>query len=75
MRKDVSALFYLNREGCSWRALSHDLGIPCKTAYNYFRVRITNGTWDRMVDGLIAASDRLKVNLGESPDAVRRRFD
>jgi putative transposase len=52
MREVLNALFYLNREGCSWRALPHDLSIPWKTAYNYFRAWISNGTWDQLVDAL-----------------------
>jgi putative transposase len=52
MRAVLDALFYLNREGCSWRALPHDFGVPWKTAYNYFRAWDSNGTWDRLVDAL-----------------------
>jgi putative transposase len=52
MREVVNALFYLNREGCSWRAIPHDFGIPWKTVYNYFRDWITNGTWQRIQDTL-----------------------
>jgi putative transposase len=52
MREVLNALFYLNREGCSWRAIPHDFGIPWKTVYNYFRAWASNGTWDRLVDVL-----------------------
>jgi putative transposase len=62
MREVLNALFYLNREGCSWRAIPHDFGIPWKTVYNYFRAWISNGTWDHLVDVLRrrvrAAADR-----------------
>jgi putative transposase len=33
LREVVNALFYHVREGCTWRALPHDLP-PWKTAYN-----------------------------------------
>src|SRR3954470_1368185 len=36
MREVVNALFYLTREGCTWRALPHDFP-PWKTVYNYFQ--------------------------------------
>ena len=35
-REVVNALLYVNREGCSWRALPHDLP-HWKTMYNFFR--------------------------------------
>src|SRR5260370_11227514 len=45
MREVLNALFYHNREGCSWRAIPHDFGIPWKTVYNYFRAWSDDGTW------------------------------
>jgi putative transposase len=33
LREVLNALFYHNREGCSWRALPHDFGLPWKTVY------------------------------------------
>jgi putative transposase len=52
MRQVLNALFYLSREGCSWRALPHDFGVPWKTIYNYFRAWSEDGTWQRLVDAL-----------------------
>jgi len=52
MREVLNALFYRTREGCSWRAIPHDFGVPWKTAYNYFRAWADDGTWDRMVTAL-----------------------
>jgi putative transposase len=52
MREVLNALFYHNREGCSWRAIPHDFGIPWRTVYNYFRAWIDDGTWDRLVTAL-----------------------
>jgi putative transposase len=45
-------LFYHAREGCSWRAIPHDFGIPWKTVYNYFRAWSADGTWDQVVTAL-----------------------
>jgi putative transposase len=64
MREVLNALFYHNREGCSWRAIPHDFGIPWKTAYNYFRAWITNGTWDHLVDTL---RQRTRTAAGRHP--------
>lgn len=52
MREVLNALFYVNREGCSWRALPHDFGIPWKTVYNYFRDWKDDGTWEVLVTAL-----------------------
>ncbi len=35
MREVVNGILYVNREGCRWRALPHDLP-PGKTVYNVF---------------------------------------
>jgi putative transposase len=51
LREVLNALFYLNREGCSWRALPHDFP-PWKTVYNYFRAWTQDGTWDRVHEAL-----------------------
>jgi putative transposase len=64
MREVLNALFYHNREGCSWRALPHDFGIPWKTVYNYFRDWIDDGTWDRLVTAL---RSRVRRAAGRDP--------
>src|SRR5262245_28441420 len=63
MRELLNALFYLNREACSCRALPHDFGIPWKTVYNYARDWADDGTWDLMVDAL-----RLRVRRAARRD-------
>jgi hypothetical protein len=42
VREVVNALFYLNREGCSWRALPHDFP-PWRTVSNYFNAAPRQG--------------------------------
>jgi putative transposase len=64
MREVLNALFYHNREGCSWRAIPHDFGIPWKIVYNYFRAWITNGTWGQLVDTL---RQRTRTAAGRNP--------
>lgn len=65
MREVLNALFYQNREGCSWRAIPHDFGVPWKTVYNYFRAWIANGTWNRIQDTL---RKRVRTAAGRDPN-------
>src|SRR6202035_4018988 len=45
LREAVNAIFYLNREGCTWRALPHDFP-PWRTVYEYFADWKDDGTWE-----------------------------
>ena len=54
MREVINGLLYLNREGCSWRALPHDL-YHWKTCYNFLRQFEADGTWDALVTALRVA--------------------
>src|SRR5438270_7917462 len=63
MREVVNALFYLTREGCSWRARPHDCP-PWKTVYNYFQDWRDDGTWDRF---LTALRRRVRSAAGRDP--------
>jgi putative transposase len=65
MRDVLDALFYHNREGCSWRAIPHDFGVPWRTVYNYFRAWIDDGTWDELVTALRVRTRRA---AGRDPD-------
>src|ERR1700720_4134263 len=64
MREVLNAIFYLNREGCTWRALPHDFP-PWKTVYNYFEGWQRDGTWDRL---LTALRRRVRSGKGRDPD-------
>lgn len=48
MRAVVNALFYRNREGCTWRALPHDFP-AWKTVYNYCCAWEADGTWEKLL--------------------------
>jgi transposase len=50
-REIVNALLYINRTGCQWRALPHDLP-PWDSVYWYFRTWKKDGTLDRLHDEL-----------------------
>ncbi len=51
LREVVNALFYLLREGCTWRALPHDFP-PWGTVQDYFYRWCRDGTWRRVHDAL-----------------------
>lgn len=51
LRSVVNALFYRNRNGCTWRALPHDFP-PWRTVYNYFEQWKRDGTWRKINDTL-----------------------
>src|SRR5262245_18971450 len=63
MREVLNGLLYLNREGCSWRALPHDLP-HWKTCYNFFRSFEADGTWDALVAALRV---EVRIKLGRDP--------
>jgi putative transposase len=65
MREVVNAILYLNREGCSWRALPHDLP-PWKTVYNYFARWRDDGTW-QVILGVLRRQARLAGGHPASP--------
>lgn len=68
MREVVNALLYVVKEGCSWRALPSDFGVPWKTVYNYFRAWTDDGTLDRILDAL-REQVRLKAGRNRTPSA------
>jgi putative transposase len=53
MRGVLNTLFYLNRTGCQWGLLPHDL-LPKSTVYQYFQQWRDDGTWQEMMDALRA---------------------
>jgi putative transposase len=65
MREVLNAIFYITREGCSWRALPHDFP-PWKTVYNYFEEWKRDGTWDRFLTTL-RQGVRLTAHRGRTP--------
>lgn len=51
MREVVNTILYLNRSGCQWDMLPHDL-LPKSTVYDYFAQWRDDGTWTRLVTAL-----------------------
>lgn len=63
MREVLNTLFYLNRSGCQWDMLPHDL-LPKSTVYDYFAQWRDDGTWTRLVKAL---RERNRVAAGREP--------
>ena len=63
MREVLNAIFYLNRSGCQWDMLPHDL--PAKsTVYDHFKQWEADGTWQEILDALRQA---VRVAGGHDP--------
>ena len=63
MREVLNTLFYLNRSGCQWDMLPHDL-LPKSTVYDYFAQWRDDGTWAKIVQAL---RERTRVAAGRQP--------
>ena len=63
MREVLHTLFYLNRSGCQWDMLPHDL-LPKSTVYDYFAQWRDDGTWAKIVQAL---RERTRVAAGREP--------
>jgi putative transposase len=64
MREVFNALFYLNRSGCQWDMLPHDL--PAKsTVYDHFAQWKADGTWQEILDAL---RRQVRVAGGHDPN-------
>jgi putative transposase len=63
MREVLNTLFYLNRSGCQWDMLPHDL-LPKSTVYDYFAQWRDNGTWAKIAQAL---RERTRVAAGREP--------
>src|SRR4051795_9715391 len=71
LREVVNAILYLNRSGCQWDMLPHDL--PAKsTVYEYFAQWRDDGTWQRTLDALRQA---VRVAVGRDPNPSAGSID
>jgi putative transposase len=68
MREIVNTILYLNRTGCQWDMLPHDLQ-PKSTAYEYFASWRDDGTLTKFTDAL-RTQVRVQAGREESPSAV-----
>lgn len=68
MREVINTILYLNRTGCQWDMLPHDL-LPKSTVYDYFAAWRDDGIWQRMMDAL-RAEVRLEAGREATPSAA-----
>lgn len=61
MREVVNGILYLNRTGCAWRLLPHDLP-PWGTVHYYYRRFRMDGTWQTIHDRL---REQVRVAAGK----------
>jgi putative transposase len=57
MREVINTILYLNRTGCQWDMLLHDL-LPKRTVYEYLSQWRQEGAWQQRMDALRAAVRR-----------------
>src|SRR5712692_1264635 len=63
LREVLNTLFYLNRSGCQWDMLPHDL-LPKSTVYDSCAQWRDDRTWTKMVKAL---RERTRVEAGHEP--------
>lgn len=68
LREVVNTILYLNRTGCQWEMLPHDLA-PKSTAYEYFSQWRDEGTLETII-ATLREQVRVKANRDSTPSAV-----
>ena len=71
MREVLNALFDLNRSGCQWDMLPHDLP-PKSTVHASFQQWRDDGTWQRILDAL---RRKVRVAAGKEPSPSAGSID
>jgi putative transposase len=71
LREVVNTVFYLNRSGCQWDMLPHDL--PAKsTVYDHFAQWKADGTWQKILDTL---RQQVRESVGRDPNPSAASID
>lgn len=65
-REILNAIFYVQRTGCQWEMLPHDLP-PYTTVYGYFQKWQRKGIWQQMHDQV---RERLRTELGRDKQST-----
>jgi putative transposase len=71
MREVVNTMLYLNRAGCQWDMLPHEL-LPKSTVYDYFAAWRDDGTWQHLLDALRA---QVRIEAGREATASAASID
>jgi putative transposase len=67
LRDVIDAIFYRNRNGCTWRALPHDFP-RWRTVYNYSMQWAADGTW-RAINDALRSQVRRRAGRDPTPSA------
>jgi putative transposase len=62
MREIINGIRYIQRGGCAWRMMPHDLP-HWEAVYYYFNLWSKDGTWQRINDQL---REQLRVEIGRN---------
>ena len=73
MREVINALLYINRAGCQWDMLPHDLP-PRSSVYDYFAAWRDDGTWQHILDRLREGYREVSAN-SEQPTPSAASID
>jgi putative transposase len=65
-REILNGIFYVQRTGCQWEMLPHDLP-PYSTVYGYFKKWQRKGVWQQMHD---TVRHKLRQKLGREADST-----
>jgi putative transposase len=68
LREVVNAIMYIDRTGCQWDLLPHDL-LPKSTVYDYFAKWRDNGKWNEILT-LLRSRIRVQEGRQETPSAA-----
>jgi len=71
LREVINSLLYLNRSGCQWDMLPHDL-LPKSSVYDYFARWRDDGTWQTIMDTL---RGQLRQAVGREPNPSAGSID
>jgi transposase len=71
MREVLNTLFYLNRSGCQWDMLPHDL-LKKSTVHDYYLQWRSDGTWQEVLDAL---RRKVRVAAGKEPSPSAGSID
>src|SRR5712671_8223466 len=69
LREVLNSIRYLNRTGCQWRMLPHDL-LPKSTVYDYFAKWRDHGVWPKIVAAL-REQIRQETPQASAPETMR----
>ncbi len=65
-REILNGIFYVQRTGCQWEMMPHDLP-PYSTVYGYFKKWQRKGVWQKMHD---TVRHKLSKKLGRAEDST-----